>query len=80
MPAMLLALLVGCHTVSPSPLRQVLWCQLQSMPLLQAVSRQPVISAINVNADFMHYAGGVYSASSCSDETVNHAVLAVGYR
>jgi len=41
----------------------------------------PVSIAYQVTADFKDYAGGVYVGETCkaSPETVNHAVLAVGY-
>jgi len=41
----------------------------------------PVSVAFEVVSDLRHYASGVYSSTLCQDlpETVNHAVLAVGY-
>jgi len=50
--------------------------------LLEAlVNVGPVSIAFQVTADFKDYAGGVYVGETCkaTPETVNHAVLAVGY-
>ena len=39
---------------------------------------KPVVVAFNAESSFWNYGGGVYPASSCSHNTVNHAVLVVG--
>uniref|UniRef100_A0AAZ3NVF8 Pro-cathepsin H n=1 Tax=Oncorhynchus tshawytscha TaxID=74940 RepID=A0AAZ3NVF8_ONCTS len=52
------------------------------MGMLDAVARfNPVSLAYEVTSDFMHYDGGVYTSMECHNttDTVNHAVLAVGY-
>ncbi|XP_018603152.1 pro-cathepsin H [Scleropages formosus] len=52
------------------------------MGMLDAVARlNPVSFAYEVTSDFMHYKNGVYSSTECHNttDTVNHAVLAVGY-
>ncbi|XP_041917304.1 pro-cathepsin H-like [Alosa sapidissima] len=52
------------------------------MGMLDAVARlNPVSFAYEVTADFVHYKDGIYSSTKCKNttETVNHAVLAVGY-
>ncbi|MBN3307862.1 CATH protein, partial [Amia calva] len=52
------------------------------MEMVDAVARlNPVSFAYEVTSDFMHYQDGVYSSTECRNttETVNHAVLAVGY-
>ena len=47
--------------------------------LAKVLSNQPVSVAIEVQRDFMHYTGGIYSNSSCG-YSLNHGVLAVGYK
>ncbi|KAK0132760.1 Pro-cathepsin H [Merluccius polli] len=50
--------------------------------MVDAVARlNPVSLGFEVTSDFMHYKEGVYTSSVCKNttETVNHAVLAVGY-
>uniref|UniRef100_A0A8C5BL34 Cathepsin H n=1 Tax=Gadus morhua TaxID=8049 RepID=A0A8C5BL34_GADMO len=50
--------------------------------MVDAVARlNPVSLGFEVTSDFMHYKEGVYTSSMCSNttDTVNHAVLAVGY-
>ncbi|KAM6960777.1 LOW QUALITY PROTEIN: pro-cathepsin H [Aplochiton taeniatus] len=52
------------------------------MGIVDAVARHnPVSIAYEVTSDFMHYHKGVYSSTECHNttDTVNHAVLAVGY-
>ncbi|XP_060755035.1 pro-cathepsin H [Neoarius graeffei] len=52
------------------------------MGIVDAVARlNPVSIAFEVLPEFMHYESGVYSSTECHNttETVNHAVLAVGY-
>ncbi|KAL2088805.1 hypothetical protein ACEWY4_015704 [Coilia grayii] len=52
------------------------------MGMVDAVARlNPVSFAYEVTADFVHYKDGIYSSTKCKNttETVNHAVLAVGY-
>ncbi|KAJ8003288.1 hypothetical protein DPEC_G00167870 [Dallia pectoralis] len=52
------------------------------MDMLDAVARHnPVSFAYEVTSDFMHYQSGVYTSTVCHNttDTVNHAVLAVGY-
>ncbi|XP_022055257.1 pro-cathepsin H [Acanthochromis polyacanthus] len=41
----------------------------------------PITLSFDVTSDFMHYKDGVYSSTQCKNTTdsVNHAVLAVGY-
>ncbi|KAK2818170.1 hypothetical protein Q7C36_022103 [Tachysurus vachellii] len=54
----------------------------EEMELVDAVARlNPVSIAFEVVSDFMHYRDGVYSSTVCKNTTdsVNHAVLAVGY-
>uniref|UniRef100_A0A8C7DD79 Cathepsin H n=1 Tax=Oncorhynchus kisutch TaxID=8019 RepID=A0A8C7DD79_ONCKI len=56
--------------------------QYDEMGMLDAVARfNPVSLAYEVTSDFMHYDGGVYTSMECHNttDTVNHAVLAVGY-
>ncbi|CAO2149114.1 unnamed protein product [Urochloa humidicola] len=48
--------------------------------LLMAVTRQPVSVAIDSSsAEFKHYSGGVFSANKCSNHTIDHGVVLVGY-
>lgn len=47
---------------------------------VQAVAKQPIITTFRVEADFMYYAGGVYSGTSCTSNEINHGLLIVGYR
>ncbi|XP_056134676.1 pro-cathepsin H-like isoform X1 [Lampris incognitus] len=50
--------------------------------MVDAVARlNPVSFGYEVTDDFVHYKGGVYTSGQCKNttETVNHAVLAVGY-
>ncbi|NP_001187181.1 pro-cathepsin H precursor [Ictalurus punctatus] len=52
------------------------------MGIVDAVARlNPVSIAFEVLPEFMHYKDGVYTSNECHNttETVNHAVLAVGY-
>ncbi|KAF4075341.1 hypothetical protein AMELA_G00233390 [Ameiurus melas] len=52
------------------------------MGIVDAVARlNPVSIAFEVLPEFMHYRDGVYTSTECHNttETVNHAVLAVGY-
>ncbi|KAK6476970.1 pro-cathepsin H-like [Huso huso] len=52
------------------------------MSMVDAVARfNPVSMAYEVTSDFMHYRDGVYTSTVCHNttDTVNHAVLAVGY-
>ncbi|MCI4393879.1 hypothetical protein PGIGA_G00162660 [Pangasianodon gigas] len=52
------------------------------MGIVDAVARlNPVSIAFEVVSDFMHYKDGVYTSTECHNttDTVNHAVLAVGY-
>uniref|UniRef100_A0A674AYX1 Peptidase C1A papain C-terminal domain-containing protein n=1 Tax=Salmo trutta TaxID=8032 RepID=A0A674AYX1_SALTR len=54
----------------------------EEMGMLDAVARHnPVSLAYEVTSDFMHYHSGVYRSMECHNttDTVNHAVLAVGY-
>uniref|UniRef100_A0A674CR85 Cathepsin H n=1 Tax=Salmo trutta TaxID=8032 RepID=A0A674CR85_SALTR len=56
--------------------------QYDEMGMVDAVARfNPVSLAYEVTSDFMHYDGGVYTSMECHNttDTVNHAVLAVGY-
>lgn len=39
----------------------------------------PIAVGININQQFMSYAGGVYDDVSCDPNNLNHAVLLVGY-
>lgn len=47
--------------------------------LLTALQTAPVAIAMNVSNALYSYKSGIFSASSCTNNTVNHAVLAVGY-
>uniref|UniRef100_A0A8B9RCP3 Cathepsin H n=1 Tax=Astyanax mexicanus TaxID=7994 RepID=A0A8B9RCP3_ASTMX len=52
------------------------------MGMVDAVARlNPVSFAYQVTSDFMSYTSGVYTSTECHNttDTVNHAVLAVGY-
>ncbi|GAA6080698.1 pro-cathepsin H, partial [Tachysurus ichikawai] len=54
----------------------------EEMELVDAVARlNPVSIAFEVVSDFIHYRDGVYSSTVCKNttDTVNHAVLVVGY-
>uniref|UniRef100_A0A8C5B3A3 Cathepsin H n=1 Tax=Gadus morhua TaxID=8049 RepID=A0A8C5B3A3_GADMO len=56
--------------------------QYDEKAMVDAVARlNPVSLGFEVTSDFMHYKEGVYTSSMCSNttDTVNHAVLAVGY-
>uniref|UniRef100_A0A672JTG1 Cathepsin H n=1 Tax=Salarias fasciatus TaxID=181472 RepID=A0A672JTG1_SALFA len=50
--------------------------------MVDAVARlNPITFSFDVTADFMHYREGVFSSTHCKStaDSVNHAVLAVGY-
>ncbi|CAN9506718.1 unnamed protein product [Ophioblennius macclurei] len=50
--------------------------------MVDAVARlNPITLSFDVTADFMHYKDGVFSSTHCKStaDSVNHAVLAVGY-
>ena len=49
------------------------------LDLLNNLQTAPVSIAFNVTDALYQYKSGVFSASSCTNNTVNHAVLAVGY-
>lgn len=59
----------GCLALRP---RAVCTCR------LQAVAKQPVAVYWAADEAFQHYAGGVYSSSSCGS-SVNHAMVVVGF-
>lgn len=48
---------------------------------MQAVDRQPVTIAVHVSDLWTGYGGGVMTQAStgCRSDTLNHAVLVVGY-
>ncbi|GAB4818370.1 hypothetical protein N2152v2_005416 [Parachlorella kessleri] len=47
--------------------------------LLSAVAAGPVVTTFYIETSFRSYAGGIYSPSTCTSTTVNHAMLIVGY-
>lgn len=47
--------------------------------LMDAVNKQPVSVAIEVQQDFMHYKSGIYVNDHCGTH-LNHGVLVVGYK
>ena len=68
----------GAITVAPQPG----YATVAANPtaIMNAVSSTgPVVVYFNVQNSFYGYAGGIYQASSCTTETINHAMLLVGY-
>ncbi|KAL4420951.1 hypothetical protein ABPG77_004580 [Micractinium sp. CCAP 211/92] len=47
--------------------------------IMAALQTGPVITYFNVKSSFYGYTSGIYPASSCTTETINHAMIIVGY-
>ncbi|KAL4443790.1 hypothetical protein ABPG75_011527 [Micractinium tetrahymenae] len=47
--------------------------------IMNAVATGPIVIYFNVQSSFYGYAGGVYQATSCTADTINHAMVVVGY-
>lgn len=68
----------GAITVAPQPG----YATVASNPtaIMAAVSSTgPLVIYFNVQSSFYGYAGGIYQASQCTTETINHAMVVVGY-
>ncbi|PSC74150.1 cathepsin L1D [Micractinium conductrix] len=68
----------GSLTVEPSPGYIRLYPTAADV-MIGLATMGPVVVGFAVDEDFMQYAGGIYPGTSCGNETLNHAMVIVGY-